>query len=81
MPIFLDQHEGGMAPEMVEPIKQKVAAGEVDEFGAKPLNVFWSSDETFCLSDAPNADAVHKSHEAIGINLKGGAVRQVSSAV
>lgn len=78
MPVFLDHHEGGLPPEMVAAVRQKVEAGEVDQFGAKALNVFWSDNETFCLSDAPNAEAVHKAHEAIGVTLAGGAIRQVS---
>ena len=81
MPVFLDQHQGGLTSEMAEMVKQKVAAGQMDGFGAKALNVFWSDDETFCLSEAPNAEAVHKAHEAIGINLGGGDIRQVQSAV
>ena len=79
MPMFLDQHQGGLPPEMVGAVKQKVAAGQADEFGAKALNVFWSESETFCLSEAPNAEADHKSHEAIGVTLGGGDVRQVQS--
>ena len=81
MPILLDQHEGGLAPEMVGPIKQKIQAGESDEFGATALNVYWSDGETFCLSDAPNAEAVHKAHQAIGVTLGEGKIRQVNSAV
>ena len=80
MPIFLDQHEGGLPPEMVGPVKQKVAAGQADEFGANALNVYWVQGETFCLSEAPNAEAVHKAHEAIGVKLAGGSVREVQSA-
>ena len=80
MPMFLDQHQGGLPPEMVGAIKQKVAAGQADEFGNKVLNVFWSDSETFCISEAPNAEAVHKAHEAIGVNLGSGAIREAQSA-
>ena len=80
MPVFLDHHQGGMPAEMVPAIKQKVASGEADQFGAKPLNVYWSDSETYCLSDAPSAEAVHKAHEAIGITLDGGDIQQVQSA-
>ena len=81
MPVFLDQHQGGLTPEMVPAIEQKVNSGEVDEFGAKALNVYWSDGETFCLSEAPNAEAVHKADEAIGVNLGAGDIRQVKSIV
>jgi hypothetical protein len=82
MPLFLDQHPGGVPPEMVPAITQKVKSGEADpQFGAKAVNVFWTDSETFCLSEAPNAEAVHKAHEAIGITLAGGDVRQIKSIV
>ena len=81
MPVFLDQHQGGLPPEMVGAVTQKVKSGEVDQFGAKALNVIWSDSETFCLSEAPNAEAVHKAHEAIGVNLAGGDIRQVGRIV
>ena len=71
----------GLPPEMVGAVKQKVESGEVDQFGAKALNVLWSDSETFCLMEAPNAEAVHKAHEAIGVKLAGGAVRQVRKIV
>ena len=80
MPEYLDQHEGGLAPEMVGPVKQKVQSGAPDEFGATAINVYWSDGETFCLSDAPIAEAVHKVHQAIGVILGEGKIRQVSSA-
>ena len=78
MPLFLDQHEGGLPAEMVS---QKVNSGEADQFGAKAVNVIWSDNETFCLSDAPNAEAVHKAHEAIGVTLGEGTVREVQKIV
>ena len=81
MPVFMDQHDGGIPPEMVGPITEKVNGGQADQFGSKALNVYWSDSETFCLSEAPDAESVHKSHQAIGINLEGGAIRQVNSAV
>ena len=81
MPVFLDQHQGGLTSEMVPMVKQKVAGGQVDEFGAKALNVYWSDSETFCLSEAPNAEAVHKAHEAIGVTLGEGAIQEVSRAI
>ena len=81
MPVFLDQHQGGLPPEMVPAVEEKVKSAKFDEFGAKALNVYWSDNETFCLSEAPNAEAVHKAHEAIGVKLGGGDIRQVKSAV
>jgi hypothetical protein len=81
MPLFLDQHDGGLPPEMVPAIKQKVDGGQIDEFGARAVNVMWSDSETFCVSEAPNAEAVHKAHEAIGVTLGAGKVREIQSVV
>ena len=79
MPLFLDQHEGGLTPDMVGMVSQKVEGGQADEFGSTAVNVMYSDNETFCLRDAPNAESVHKSHEATGVNLGAGDIRQVTA--
>jgi hypothetical protein len=78
MPLFLDQHPGGLSPEMVDAVRKKVQSGQTDQFGAKAVSVFWSDNETFCLSEAPSADVVHKAHEAMGVKLPSGSIRQVN---
>ena len=70
MPKFLDHHATTpMPPEMAQAVVEKVKSGTVDEFGVKPLNIFVGQKDTWCLTEAPNSEAVHKGHEAIGINL------------
>ena len=80
MPRFLDHHPTTpMPPEMGPAISEKIKSGKADEHGTVALNVIVGQDETWCLADAPNADAVHKGHEAIGIKLGAGDVVEVQT--
>lgn len=83
MPQFIDHHEmSGVTPEMSEGIAQRIKAGEPDEHGVTGLNVFLGKDGTaYCLSDAPDADAVIKAHEAFGFSLDPSDVVEVQSVV
>ena len=68
---FIDHHptNPNMPPELVTLIKQRLKSGEPDEFGEKGINVFIGSERTYCYTDAPSAEAVRKSHAAMGIFL------------
>jgi hypothetical protein len=44
-------------------------SGELDEFGERGVNVFVGARETYCYTEAPDAEAVRKSHAAMGITL------------
>jgi hypothetical protein len=83
MPTFIDHHEmRDVAPEVAEGIAARIEAGEEDEHGVKGLNVFLGKDGTaFCLSEAPDADAVVKAHEAVGFELSRSDVVEVESVV
>jgi hypothetical protein len=83
MPKFIDHHEmSGVTPEMSEGIGQRIKAGEPDENGVTGLNVFLGKDGTaYCLSEAPDADAVIKAHEAFGFSLERSDVVEVQSVV
>lgn len=73
MPKFMDYHEKlpPMPPEMVQQMQARIQAGQSDENGVTPLNVFISGDgEAYCLSEAPNAEAVRKAHEAVGVPVE-----------
>jgi hypothetical protein len=72
MPRFIDQHpsDPGAPSEMIAFIRQRLQSGEPDEFGERGINVFVGPTRTFCYTEAPNADAVVKSHEALGIKLQ-----------
>jgi len=83
MPKFIDHHEmRDVAPEMAAGIAERIKAGEADEHGVKGLNVFLGKDGTaFCLSEAPNADAVLEAHAAYGFSLDRNDVVEVESVV
>ena len=83
MPKFIDHHEmSDVAPEMAAAIGERIKADEVDEHGVKGLNVFLGKDGTaFCLSEAPDAEAVVKAHQAYGFSLDSADVVEVQSVV
>jgi Nickel responsive protein SCO4226-like len=83
MPKFIDHHEmRDVAPEMAAGIAERIKAGDPDEHGVKGLNVFIGKDGTaFCLSEAPDADAVIKAHESYGFSLDRSDVVEVESVV
>ena len=83
MPKFLDYHEKApqMPPEAIQGMVAAIKAGNVDQFGVKPLNAFGGGGHAWCLTEAPNADAVCKSHQAVGIELDQGEVTEVQSYV
>jgi hypothetical protein len=83
VPTFIDHHEmSDVAPEMAAAIGERIKAGEADEHGVKGLNVFLGKDGTaFCLSEAPDADAVVKAHQAYGFSLDSADVVEVQSVV
>lgn len=83
MPKFIDHHEmRDVAPEMAARIAERIKAGDPDEHGVKGLNVFIGKDGTaFCLSEAPDADAVIKAHESYGFSLDRSDVVEVESVV
>ena len=83
MPKFIDHHEmSDVAPEMAAGIAERIKAGEPDEHGVTGLNVFLGKDGTaYCLSEAPDADAVVKAHAAVGFSLDSTDVVEVESVV
>jgi hypothetical protein len=80
---FIDHHEmRDVAPEMAEGIAARIKAGQADEHGVTGLNVFLGKDGTaYCLSEAPDADAVVKAHQAFGFELDRSDVVEVQSVV
>jgi uncharacterized protein DUF4242 len=66
MPRFLDAHPMGQTTE--EQIRQASNA-PVDASGVKTVNILYNKDENklFCLTDAPNKEAVNKHHKDLGM--------------
>lgn len=83
MPKFLDVHptNPNVPPEVVEGIRQKLLAKKPDEDGVVGLNMFVGKDVTTCYAEAPNAEAVHKAHEKMGLKLGPGDVKEVQALV
>jgi hypothetical protein len=84
MPKFIDHHAMGpnLPPEAAKGIAERIRTGEADQFGCRGLNVFLGKDGTaFCFSEAPDADAVVKAHEAVGFSIGRQDVVEVEAVV
>ena len=79
---FLDNHATvPMPPEMAQAAIEELKTGKVDEFGVIGINAFVGERETWCLTEAPDAEAVCKHHEAIGVMLGTGEVTEIMTLV
>lgn len=91
MPKFIDHHGKmpQMPPEavqqgmqMLQQMKADIQAGKVNEFGVKPLNVYLGPEgESWCVTEAPNAEAVIRAHAAVGAQLSASDIVEVNSLV
>jgi len=83
MPQFLDQHplaHASLTEESVEAMRDQMKAQAPDAFGVRLLTAFVAiNGQGYCLSEAPDADAVVKSHEAKGYLIDAMDVVQVQS--
>jgi uncharacterized protein DUF4242 len=66
MPKFLDSHALGGATE--EQLRQAQTA-PAEQDGTRALNLLYSQneDKLFCLTEAPNREAVEKYHQDLGM--------------
>lgn len=80
---FIDHHPMPQLPaEVMEQMKAMAEGGQADPNRVTPLNVFAGLDgSAFCYSEAPNAEAVIKSHAAAGVTLKPDQITEVKSLV
>jgi hypothetical protein len=68
MPRFIDHHPAPTLSQVeFKAMQSTIKAGKADKNGVKPLNVFVGRADAWCLSDAPNAEAVKRTHEAMGL--------------
>jgi hypothetical protein len=73
MPKFIDHHvHVPPRPQKdIEMLKAMVRDRTVDEFGTRILEGYFTvTGGGHCVCEAPNAEAVIKSHEALGLPLK-----------
>ena len=68
MPTYLDAHDLGNVTE--EQLKQAQNSPK-DEFGVTHKNILYNKEEnkSFCILDAPNKEAVEKTHQKLGIKV------------
>jgi hypothetical protein len=78
MPQFMDFHDDLKLPtEAIQQISDDTKAQKADEFGVRQVELFHNTDgKVYCLLDAPDAEAVRKHHEALGVPC--GEVHQVA---
>ena len=82
MPTFLDHHAmPEPSPEMREGMASRLRAGAADEHGVTGLNVYLADGEAYCLTEGPDADAVVRSHEAMGVPIARADVVEVTPIV
>jgi len=78
MPQFMDFHEDLKLPDQaIRQITQDTKDRKSDEFGVRQVELFHNPDgQVYCLLEAPDAEAVRKHHEALGVPC--GDVHEVS---
>jgi hypothetical protein len=70
MPKYLDSHPTTPLPaDVVAMIRERLESGRPDEFDEVGQLVFIGAERTFCYTEAPDAEAVRKSHAALGVLL------------
>jgi uncharacterized protein DUF4242 len=83
MPKFMDHHPmPDLPPEALSMIEGRLREGKADEFGVTGLNVYLGKQgQAYCVTEAPDAEAVVRSHEANGVPLDRHDVVEVESVV
>lgn len=81
MPQFMDFHEDLKLPDRaIQQITQDTKNQTSDQFGVRQVELFHNPDgQVYCLLEAPDAEAVRKHHEALGVPC--GAVHEVSGVL
>ena len=81
MPQFLDHHKASGPPpaEMIQQATQALSRGEADPTtGVKGLSWMYNDNEQWCVTEAADAQAVHKYHEGMGVLLGPGDVTEIN---
>lgn len=79
MPRFMDYHNDlRLPPEAIDQIANETKAGNTDQFGVRQIELYHNPDgKVYCLLEAPDAEAVRRHHEALGLSC--GDVHEVNS--
>ena len=78
MPRFMDFHDDLKLPApAIAQITEDTKEGKADQFGVRQVELFHNPEgKVYCLLEAPDAEAVRKHHEALGVPC--GDVHEVS---
>ncbi len=82
MPKYIDFHAKmpNLPPGALDEIRANI--GRTDPNGVKAINAFFTRDgQAYCISEAPNPDAVCKAHEAKGLALAQADVHEITTAL
>ena len=62
MPKYIDHHKGAVTlpPAVAKQMVDGIKAGQKNPLGVRGINSFFAKDEAWCVTEAPNADAVCK---------------------
>lgn len=79
MPRFMDFHEDLKLPaEAIRQITTDTKEQNSDQFGVRQLELYHNAEgKVYCLLEAPDAEAVRRHHEALGVPC--GEVHEVMS--
>jgi uncharacterized protein DUF4242 len=79
MPRFMDFHPDlHLPPKALEQLRSDTYAHRFDEFSVRQVDLYHTPEgQVYCLLEAPDAEAVHKHHAALGVRC--GDVHQVDS--
>lgn len=79
MPRFMDFHEDLKLPaEAIRQITTDTKEQNSDQFGVRQLELYHNAEgKVYCLLEAPDAEAVRRHHEALGVPC--GEVHEVTS--
>jgi hypothetical protein len=71
MPTYIDHHDRfELTPEMERAFAERIRSGEADANGVKGINMFLANDGgAYCLLEAPDEDAVVRTHAAGGTRI------------
>lgn len=69
MPKFMDFHDDLKLPDdAIQQFTQDTKVAKVDEFGVRQIELYHNPDgKVYCLLEAPDAEAVHRHHQALGV--------------
>lgn len=78
MPKFMDFHDDLKLPaDAINELTTDTKEGKTDQYGVRQLELYHNPDgKVYCLLEAPDAEAVHRHHEALGLSC--GDVHEVS---